>query len=373
LTRSLFIETLRQRGLRNLKPSSLQFSPHLNILSGDNGQGKTSCLEALALAATSRSFRAEQARDIIQHGSTAALAEITVSEAGMLRQQRIDLATGRKVTSADGKRVIRTADYAVMTPLVVFHPADLNLVAGAAALRRTLLARLSLYLDPLSFESHKAYVRALRERQKLLSERGAMAAGLDAFEQVAADHGAVVTRANALAAQQLLIAIGPILSRLAPGNVEFTVRHVASGTTNTDEFREQLAAHRRLDHFRGRALYGPQRDDLNIAINSADARRHASQGQQRLLALALKLAELECIRAARAVHPVLLLDDVLSELDALRVGALHHWLDDIESQVFITTTRWQPTEAVLASRISPRHFHLHDGVAEQAAPASSHR
>ncbi|HEY5959663.1 MAG TPA: DNA replication and repair protein RecF [Polyangiaceae bacterium] len=358
---------MRQRGLRNLKAIALDFSPTLNVLTGDNGQGKTSFLEALALAATSRSFRAEQSRDILQHGSITGYAEIALTEAGMLRQQRIEIAIGRKITSADGKRIVRTADYAVLTPLVVFHPADLNLVAGAAALRRTLLARVSLYTDPVSFESHKAYLRALRERQKLLSDHGPGASGLDAFEQVAAEHGALVARSNAKAAQEIISALVPILSRLAPAGVAFTVRHVANGSTSSAEFRQQLEMHRRTDQFRGRAQHGPHRDDLQIDINGADARRHASQGQQRLLALALKLAELNCIRSARNVHPVLLLDDVLSELDALRVGALYHWLDEIESQVFITTTHWQVADTLGETRIPPRHFRVHDGVAEQTS------
>jgi DNA replication and repair protein RecF len=372
LTRPLYISKLRQQGIRNLLPAELQFSPQLNILWGDNGQGKTSLLEALVIATTSRSFRTDQARDLIQHGSMFASVDAEVIEAGFTRHQRVEVATGRKFTIVDDKRVARTADFAVLTPIVVFHPADLELVSGPAALRRTMLTRISLYLEPFRFESHKAYHQALRGRQRLLLDRGPLAAGLDAFEQVASDHGAVVTAAYQHAAQQLIEALSPIISSLAPTRLAVEVRHLSSGTTDVDEFRRQLKHHRQRDHLRGRALFGPQRDDLQLLLDGSDARRHASQGQQRLLALALKLAELSSIRSVRRVHPVLLLDDVSSELDPDRTIALFDWLRGSESQVFMTTTRWGAADRQLNTTPAPKFFHLQGGVAEQETPSEFH-
>lgn len=369
MTRTLSINRLRQRGTRNLQPAEFHFSPHLNVLWGDNGQGKTSLLETLVLAATGRSFRTDQSRDVISHDQALATIEIEVDEAGLTRKQRVELGLGRKSTSVDEKRVQRAADYAVRTPVVVFHPGDLELVSGPAALRRTLLARVSLYLEPCSFESYKAYQVALRERQRLLLDRGPRAPGLDAFEQVAAQHGVLVTASNARAAQQLIEAIEPILARLAPDGLRLGIRHLVSGTTDVPLFRQQLEQSRVRDQSRGRALYGPQRDDLLLTLDGTDARRHASQGQQRLLALALKLAELASIRLVRGVHPILLLDDVSSELDPQRTGALRDWLRESESQVFITTTRWETLDRQIFPRFAPSFFRLKGGVAEQEEPA----
>ncbi len=370
MTRTLFIGRLRQRGTRNLLPAEIHFNPQLNVFWGDNGQGKTSLLEALVLAATGRSFRTDQSRDIIGYDSALATVEIDVDEAGLARKQRVELAKGRKLTTIDGKRVARSADFAVRTPVVVFHPADLDLVSGPSALRRTQLTRVSLYLEPYSFECHKAYLIALRERQRLLLDRGPSAQGLDAFEQVAADRGATLTAFNARAAQQLISALNPIVAELAPKQMRLEIRHAASGTTDVAEFRQQLKDHRQRDQIRGRALFGPQRDDLQLWLDGADARRHASQGQQRLLALALKLAELSSIRSVRNVHPVLLLDDVSSELDPHRTGALLDWLRGSESQVFITTTRWESVQSRLNFAQVPRFFRLQGGVAEQEMPSS---
>jgi DNA replication and repair protein RecF len=371
LTRQLLITKLRQRGVRNLLPAELDFSPQLNILWGDNGQGKTSLLEALVLATTSRSFRTALPRDLLQHGADLATAEVTVEEAGLLRHQRVELGRAHKIASVDGKRIARTADFAVMTPVVVFHPGDLNLVGGPAVLRRTLLSRVSLYLEPWSFESQKAYHHALRERQRLLLDRGVVAVGLEAFEEVAAEHGAAVTAANARAAQRIIEALASILTELAPRQLRVEAAHIASGSTDPAEFSRQLKDHRQRDLLRGRALYGPQRDDLRLSLDAADARRHASQGQQRLLALALKLAELSSIRSVRHVHPILLLDDVSSELDPERTTALLDWLRACPSQVFMTTTRWENPERHLNPNIMPRRFLVRGGMAEQEHPRES--
>jgi len=371
LTRLLSIERLRQRGARNLKPAEFHFSPGLNVFWGDNGQGKTSLLEALVLATTGRSFRTDQARDIIAYDALATTVEVVVVDSGLTRTQRVEMGKGRKVTTIDDKRIPRAADYAVRTPVVVFHPADLDLVSGPAALRRTLLARVSLYLEPFTFDSHKAYLMALRERQRLLLDRGPNAPSLAAFEQVAAEHGVIVTAANARAARQLIESLQPVLTRLAPEHMRLEIDHLAFGTTNVQQFCQELKEHRQRDQIRGRPLYGPQRDDLQLRLDGADARRHASQGQQRLLALALKLAELASIRTVRSVHPILLLDDVSSELDPHRTGALREWLNESESQVFITTTRWQSNNDYLGRSIAPRFFRLNGGVAEQETPLSA--
>lgn len=365
MTRKLHISGLRQHALRNLRPTLLGFGPQLNIFWGDNGQGKTSILEALVLATTSRSFRTDQIRDLIQHGETSATVQVTIEEAGLTRHQRVDLAKGRKLALLDGKRVQKTADFAVKTPVVVFHPADLNLVSGPASLRRTLLARLALYMNPVSFDSNRAYLLAMRERQRLLLDRGPSAPELDAFEQIAADHGSVVTAAFALAAQQLTQALVPILTELAPSTLHLELRHVASGTTDANQFRRVLKDDRQRDQLRGRASFGPQRDDLQLRLDGGEARRHASQGQQRLLALAMKLAELASIRGIRQVHPVLLLDDVSSELDPRRTGALFDWLRGIQSQVFITTTRLDIPNFTSNPEIPPHKFRVRGGVAEQ--------
>lgn len=372
MNRTLRITKLRLRGIRNLQPAGIEFGFGLNVLWGDNGQGKTSILEALVLAITGRSFRTDQVRDLVQYGQSLASADVEIADDGFGRLQRVDLINGRKQAFLDNKRTQRTANFASRTPVVVFHPADLELVSGPAALRRTLLARISLYINPLSFESHRAYGLAIRERQRLLMDGGPSSSGLDAFEQVASQHGVIVTATNAQAAEQLRLELEPVISQIAPAGLDVQLQHLANGTTDPNEFRQRLRDSRARDKIRGRAGFGPQRDDLVISLHGAEAKRHASQGQQRLLALAMKLAELASIRSVRRLHPILMLDDVSSELDPLRTNALFAWLRKSESQVFLTTTRLQHAEARLNLEIQPRYFHIQGGVAEQeTAPDNS--
>jgi DNA replication and repair protein RecF len=362
--RDVVIEKLRVQGVRNLEPCEVSFSRGLNVFLGDNGQGKTSFLEALTLGTTSRSFRTEQSRDIISYQRNDAVVEIEIVESGLRRKQRVVLANGRKATFVDEKRIAKISDFALRTPVVVFHPTDLTLVGGPSSLRRTLLDRVALYLLPISLESRKFYLQALRERQKVLSERGVRASELEAYEQVACEHGVTVARAHAVAAARLIEAFSPIAERLSSKTVTLSVRYVPGGSTDESRFRQKLIESRTVDLVRGRPTFGPQRDDLTLYLGDSEARKQASQGQQRLLALALKLSELSAIRQCRQQHPVLLLDDVVSELDPFRTQAVMDWVSRLRSQVFVTTTRVSSRKEGQFPDLPRRDFWLRDGAIE---------
>ncbi len=327
------------RGVRNLHPVELEFSSGLNVISGSNAQGKTSLLEALTLAATTRSFRTEQLRDVIQTGELRASVLARVDESGLRREQRVVLAPGSKIYFLDQKRVQRLVDYATRTPLVVFHPGDLELVSGPATGRRVLLDRLALYLEPQAMEARLSFGRALKERQQLLETNGVRSSALDAYETLMAIHGAVYAKSHEVVAERFGQCVREAFQGLAPPDSELTVEFQPGGTSDPAVFASELLARRPEDLRRGRASFGPQRDDLELSLLGRSARRHASQGQQRLLTLALKIAELTCIEEACQLRPILLLDDVSSELDSERTDSVLQMLRTTECQVFITTTR----------------------------------
>jgi DNA replication and repair protein RecF len=327
------------RDYRNIHELELLPAAKLNVVAGDNGQGKTSLLEALYLVATSRSFRTESLRELVRDGSSVASVRATVLEGREQREQRAVLGTPRSSFSIDGKRPRRLSDYATRTPVVVFHPGDLALANGPASERRTMLDRVALFLEPVSGDDRARFSRALRERQRILEERGIRAPDLDAFEQLAAEHGARLAGARSRSAAELVRALEPAFSSMAPAGLALTAQYRAGGTEDAQEFALQLARLRATDQRRGAATFGPQKDELELAIDGRSARHHASQGQQRVLTLALKLAELSCIRRARRVEPVLLLDDISSELDPSRTGAVYESVRTTQSQIFVTTTR----------------------------------
>jgi DNA replication and repair protein RecF len=230
-------------------------------------------------------------------------------------------------------------DYAQKTPVVVFHPGDLDLVAGGSSERRRLLDRVALFVDPHGYAARGDYERAIRERQRALEEHGERASELDIFEQLAAEHGTRFQIARERAAAALGLHVVPAFARLAPSGLTLVLAHRPGGSSDAKVFTQELAARRRQDIARRAPSFGPQRDELEVRLDAHPARFHASQGQQRIVTLALKLAELECIQEARGAEPVLLLDDVSSELDPSRTGAVYEVLRAAVSQVFVTTTR----------------------------------
>lgn len=327
------------RDFRNLAEVEICPDPELNVILGNNGQGKTSVLEAIYAVATTRSFRTDRVKELIRHEQNAATVKASICEGGLGREQIAVLGQSGNAFSSDGKRAKELARYATRTPVVIFHPGDLELVSGGASGRRTLLDRVALYLEPGSLDHRRRYTRALQSRQQVLRESGPRAPELGPFEELVALHGVQITAARQAAVIRLGELLEEAFSRVAAPGLELGARYVPGGTLDREEFARELLARRASDGRRQQATFGPQRDELEIRLGGHLARREASQGQQRVLALALKLAELGAVRGATSLDPILLLDDFSSELDASRTGAVYAALRDATSQVFVTTTR----------------------------------
>lgn len=339
MTGRVVFERIKVDAFRNIAHLDIEPVARLNVISGENGQGKTSLLEALYVVATTKSFRTQRLKDVVQEGCETAVVSAQVSSRGESRTLRGALSANGRSWRIDGKRPERLAEYALNHPVVVFHPGDLNLVGGSAEGRRTLLDRIALFDDPLSLDALRQYKRALKSRQRVLEERGESSRDLDALEAVAARHGARVARGRAQCAKLLEPRIEQVFSGMRRSELKLTVRYEPAGTVDEEEFKQELTKRRMQDLRRRSASFGPQRDDLSMTLDGLPSRSHSSQGQQRLITLALKLAELDCVMSATGLKPVLLLDDVSSELDEERTKAVFDYLSDSQSQVFVTTTR----------------------------------
>jgi DNA replication and repair protein RecF len=337
--RSLAVEWLKVRGFRNIKEADLALGPGLNVLRGDNGQGKTNVLEAVYVLATSRSFRTPRLQEAIELGGEVASVRGQVREDADVREQTVGLRGGRRVASVDGKRAINLATYATTTPVVAFHPGVVTLSSGSSSERRKLLDRVALYGSPGSLTNVADYTRAARARQRLLEAGGETARGLDEWEDVMVRRGLAVSEARGEAAAQIGSAAVQAHAGIGPSDLRLSADYEPGGPAEAEAFRAALVAGRRRDRARGSAGVGPHRDDLVLRFGETPLRGMASQGQHRAVVLALALAEMAVIGRGRGVHPILLLDDVSSELDRERTAALLAELMRHEGQVLLTTTR----------------------------------
>jgi DNA replication and repair protein RecF len=364
--RALYFQHLAIRDLRVIRKGDIDPCPGINVIAGANGQGKTTLLEAIYLVATSRSFRTHKLREVIGHGANAFSVRATIAEADQNRQQFMAISAGDRVLKLDDDKPASLSAYAIRTPVVVFHPAEIALSAGPASARRTLLDRIALFIEPRSYAHVAHYARALKARNRLLVLEGACSPALQPYEQLLAQHGAQLTTARQRAAQVLVAATKRALDQLGPTTLLFEASYQPGGSTDPAEAREQLEARRSRDARRASPGFGPHLDDLKLELAGSSARVVASQGQHRLLTLGLKIGETVCIAEATGVSPVLLLDDVSSELDAARTDALFAFLTSSSHQVFVTTTR---PEWVVRLRAGAGETRLFEMVAGQALQA----
>ncbi|HEU4538149.1 MAG TPA: DNA replication and repair protein RecF [Polyangiaceae bacterium] len=336
----LWLARLEVQNVRNLERVELEPSRRLTVLAGANGQGKTSVLEAIYLAATSKSFRTPRLDELVRHGAAAGRVRAVFREgtSAVGREQVVGVEGARRSVKLDGKRPPSLGHFAVRSPVVCFHARELELTSGPAAARRLMLDRLALFVDPLSADDRARYQQALRARQRALEKRGPTGADVGAFEALCARHGAALTRARRRAAGALSAWLGPSIERLSPG-LRVEAAYEAGGSDDEGEAAAALSARRGKDVVRGSAGFGPHRDELALRLEGQPLRAVASQGQHRAVTLGLKVAELRALGAARGLWPVLLLDDLSSELDEAKTRALLLLLHETGGQVFVTTTR----------------------------------
>jgi DNA replication and repair protein RecF len=345
----MYLKTLQLRHFRNYGAQTVDFTAPKTILLGENAQGKSNLLESVELLATLKSHRTSRDRDLIQEGETTAQIAAAVKREVGRTHLGITLRQGsRRMTRRNGETMRRQVDFLGALNAVQFSSLDLDLVRGGPGERRIWLDTLLMQLEPVYASILAQYTQALKQRNALLRQRGDSAppdpTQLALWDAQLATLGTRVMRRRSRG-----------LARLAP--IAHTWHQAISGHTEqlrvdyqpnvpleTDDPAQIQAAF--IDKIQQRAiaeqhqhttLVGPHRDDIAFTINDTPARQYGSQGQQRTLVLALKLAELKLIESVVGEPPLLLLDDVLAELDLNRQNQL---LDAIQDrfQTLITTT-----------------------------------
>jgi DNA replication and repair protein RecF len=343
----LRLRSLRTVQWRNIDDGEFEFSPRVNVLVGGNGQGKTNFLEAVHYLALGRSHRGSRDEEIVRFGGDHFYAHgVGLGDAGETFSIEAGFKPPRsKRLKIDGQPVARLSEFVGALACVSFGPEDAELTRGAPQLRRR-------YVDYALAETSRSSMKLLSEYRRSVQQRAALLRdgrrsdaeierGLSVWddEQMRLGRDLVVRRAEALAD------LGPRVEQAFQqlgGGFELRLRYavhavgrsfdlgaelgqlldmLADGGFET-RFRERLRQRRQAERARGQSLVGPHRDDLEIEANGRDLRRFGSQGQCRVAAVALKMAQAEFIAAGRGERPVVLLDDVFAELDETRARAL---------------------------------------------------
>lgn len=305
---------------RNLPLVTVELAGRRTFLLGGNGQGKTNFMEALGYVTALRSFRGAEPRAVVGWGAARAGLSLVV-EHEVLGTSRLTLTLGPegRVVEWDQGRVTRLADFIGRFPTVVFSSQDHQWLRGAPAVRRRWLDLTLAAMDGGYLAALQGYTRAVAERNRLLKDGGRDAGSLAAFEHEAARHGAGLATARRAGVAELDALLRRAHARLAPAGEAATLVLAADAPAETPEaFATLFARSRARDVQLQSTGRGPHRDDLDLTLAGRPARQAASEGQQRCLVLALRLAQAEYFRARRGVQPVLLCDDVLGELDPER-------------------------------------------------------
>ncbi len=297
------------------------------VITGPNGTGKTSVLEALAYLGTRRSFRGAPPEAMVRTEATSAIVRVEIegADSPTLVEAEI-LPAGRSRTRVNRKSVNGRKELAAAAPCTIFSPEDLAIISGGPKGRRDLLDDALALLDPEGARAADETDRVLRQRAALLRQSGGRATGdvaatLDVWDQRLADAGKALVAARERLVSDLEHLVGEAYSRLAGAGDRVLVEQHYERSWDGD-LVDALVASRVDDLRRGVNMVGPHRDNLFLAIEGREARTHASQGEQRCLVLALRLGVHALIRTRTPLVPTLLLDDVFSELDPARSKAL---------------------------------------------------
>ena len=341
----------------------LQLTAGVTVISGSNAQGKTSLLEAVAWAATGTSFRGVPDSALVRSGCDTAIVRAEVVDGARTQLFEAEIrASGRNRVRVNRQALQRAQDRVDLMRVTVFAPDDLQLVKGGPASRRQYLDDLLVSVAPRYAAVRVAYERVLRQRNALL-RHGIRNADdertLDVFDTQLAGTGAELTRGRLRMLERLTPLVTASYRELA-GDTVVGATYEAAWLTTPAEAESALllalGARRKAELDRGVTLAGPHRDEWRLEIGSLDSRLHASQGEQRTLALALRVGGHRLCNEVIGTPPVLLLDDVFSELDERRAAALLAHLD--AAQTLVTTAGPVPPgmHAELLLRVDDGHL-----------------
>ena len=371
----MYIEKLLLKNYRNIDDTYLNLDPNLNIFIGNNGQGKTNLLEAVYLMATTESHRTNRDNELIQWDKESALVQLKLIKSDYNLTISYKIEGRNKQIKINKNPLEKISDLVGNLNVILFSPEDLKIVKGSPSNRRKFLDLEISQVNPYYYHLLKEYDHILRQRNNLLKKMYNKSKRdidlLEVWDDKLAENGAKIIDKRLKVLNKLKILARLAQRKLTSGQENLNIKYDC--TLNIDKnndkneinkiFLNKLKRDREDEFERGYTLSGPHRDDLILKINKMNVRKYGSQGQQRTVALALKLAELEFMKSESGEYPVLLLDDVFSELDKNRRNTLLSIIND-KIQTLITTTDSEDIETLIENK-KGNIFAVKDGVIQK--------
>ena len=344
------VSRLTFEGFRNLKIGCFEPNSGVNVIVGENAQGKTNLLEAIWLFTGTKSFRSAKDSDLVGFDCEKSRLEMLFTAEGREQQAEITI-ENRRVATLNGIKQSSAAKLAGVFCGIIFSPVHLALIKGGPSERRRLIDAAYCQLRPTYVKTLSEYARILAQRNALCKARDtgeAAAEMMDLWDRQLAHAGCRILHARQRYVYRMASTARKIYQGLSSGKEEFDLRYTSTVPILPEQtpaeiavkFYEELRLHRREDFAAGFTTVGPHRDDMEVYINEKSARTFGSQGQQRSAVLAIKLAEAALLEEVTGEKPIALLDDVMSELDHSRQEYILNHIKDW--QVFITCCDPEP-------------------------------
>lgn len=334
----MFVKSLELCNFRNYDNLNIEFSDGVNILYGNNAQGKTNILEAIYLSATTKSHKGSKDKEIIKMGCPESHVRVFFDKDGFTHKVDMHLKrTKSKGIAIDGIPIRRSSELIGLAHMVFFSPEDLSIIKNGPGERRRFIDMGLSQVDKVYLHNLTKYNKILNQRNHLLKQASFNSKLLDTlsiWDLQLVECGNLVINQRKIFIEQLNEIIFDIHKKLSGNQEELFIQYMPN--TMPDDFEIKLSKVRDKDLILKSTSVGPHRDDIQFLIKGNDLRKYGSQGQQRTSALSLKLAEIEIIRNSVCENPVLLLDDVLSELDRNRQNYLLDSIKDIQTIVTCT-------------------------------------
>lgn len=328
------IKSLKISNFRNIKEMKIEPCDGMNVICGENAQGKTNLLESIWLFTGAKSFRGNKDEAFIKFGCEKADLEIEFISEEVEKEAEIKIKEHR-TAFLNGKKLKSSSQLAGNFNAIVFSPTDLRIVSEGPAVRRRFLDLAIGQIYPTYIEILRNYLRAVSQRNKIIKEYrydSTVSVMLDVFEEEIAQNGLKIIKYRKRYIEILSEFTKKLYSGLSGGKENLEIEYIKS--FSGENLLEQLKEKRKEDMFTATTSIGPHRDDLDFKINGISARTYGSQGQKRSVALSLKLAEAEVIKKDVGECPVCLLDDVMSELDPKRQNFILNHIEGM--QTFLT-------------------------------------